>query len=159
MIQRVQSLLLLAISVLLIVFLFVPIWERQVTTETGTEKLSLNAFKASHSRGEQVVAEKNVWYIAAVALLAAGVAFYSTFQYKKRLRQIKLGLLNALLMSAVLGSVFLGISQANDLAKGEKEEEFLIGFFFPIIALILNLIANRFIRKDENLVRSADRIR
>ncbi len=33
------------------------------------------------------------------------------------------------------------------------------GIFFPIISLLFILLANRAIRKDENLVRAADRIR
>ena len=33
------------------------------------------------------------------------------------------------------------------------------GLFLPAAALICNMIANRFIRKDERLVRSVDRIR
>lgn len=159
MIQRIQSIFLLAIGLLLIVFLFIPIWEKPIKSETGTEKLVLTAFSAMHISNEKVIAEKNVWYIGGVAMFAAAIAFYSTFQFKKRLRQIKLGLLNALLMSAVLGTIFLGISEANQLSEAQKEEEFLLGFFIPIVALLFNLIANRFIRKDEKLVRSADRIR
>ena len=37
--------------------------------------------------------------------------------------------------------------------------EYKLGLFMPAIALILNSIANRYIRKDEKLVRSVDRIR
>ncbi|MDH3711846.1 MAG: DUF4293 domain-containing protein [Cyclobacteriaceae bacterium] len=31
--------------------------------------------------------------------------------------------------------------------------------YLPAVALILNLLANRFIRRDESLVRSVDRLR
>ena len=33
------------------------------------------------------------------------------------------------------------------------------GYFLPLGAMILNSLANRFIKKDEDLVRSVDRIR
>ena len=36
---------------------------------------------------------------------------------------------------------------------------FLLGFFMIPVAMIANTMANRFIRKDEKLVRSVDRIR
>jgi hypothetical protein len=34
-----------------------------------------------------------------------------------------------------------------------------MGLYLPIAAMICNILANRFIRRDENLVRSADRMR
>jgi hypothetical protein len=34
-----------------------------------------------------------------------------------------------------------------------------VGFYLPLLALILNFSANRLIRNDEQLVRSMDRIR
>jgi hypothetical protein len=37
--------------------------------------------------------------------------------------------------------------------------QYLIGTYLPMGAMVCNLIANRFIRRDENLVRSADRLR
>jgi glucan phosphoethanolaminetransferase (alkaline phosphatase superfamily) len=175
MIQRIQSLLLFAISILLIVFLFVPIWKKEVkqsgdsvTALNSTDKVILKAFNASYIRIENVkdttIVEKrlgkaNTVYIAAIAILAAMVAFISIFQFKNRLLQIKLGFLNSLLISAVLGSIFAGMNAGNDLLSEAGNEEFLIGFYFPLITLLLNLAANRYIRKDEKLVRSVDRIR
>lgn len=175
MIQRVQSLFLLAVSLLMIAFLFLPIWKKEVQ-QTGesisiaksTDKVILNAFKISYVRAAsmkdgnivaQKLAEKSTVYIAVLAILASLTALISIFQFKNRLRQMKLGFLNSLLMSAVLASIFLGINSGDDLLTEAGNEEFLIGFYMPIIALLLNLLANRFIKKDEELVRSVDRIR
>jgi hypothetical protein len=49
------------------------------------------------------------------------------------------------------------LPQTNQSAAGFENYE--IGFFLVIIAMICNILANRFIRRDENLVRSADRMR
>ena len=51
-------------------------------------------------------------------------------------------------------------------ARGQQEfapdsmgQYMLPGFFLPAIAMVFNILANRFIRRDENLVRSVDRLR
>lgn len=174
MIQRVQSLLLLAVSILMIVFLFVPIWKKEASHNDSlpavsvTDKVVLKPFTVSYSRYEvsgngaaveKKMAKESTWYIGALAVLSAITALYSIFQYRNRMFQIKLGLLNALFMSGVLGTIFLGMNKGDDLLKEKTSEQFLIGFFIPAIALLLNIAANRFIKKDEELVRSADRIR
>ncbi|NJN43252.1 MAG: DUF4293 domain-containing protein [Flammeovirgaceae bacterium] len=37
--------------------------------------------------------------------------------------------------------------------------EYGLAFWLPAVAMVSNLIANRFIRKDEKLVRDSERIR
>jgi hypothetical protein len=159
----------------MIAFLFLPIWKKEVlpTQESisvmkSTDKVKLNAFKVSYVKTDtlkdnntvaQKLGETNTVYIGILAILSALVALYSIFQFKKRLLQIKLGFLNSLLLSAVLGTIFLGIKAGDDLLKDQGSEDFLVGFYLPIIALLLNLMANRYIKKDEALVRSVDRIR
>lgn len=175
MIQRVQTLFLLAVSILMIAFLFVPIWKKEIkksgesmSISESIDKVVLNAFKVSYIHTEtskqgvvvdQKLGEENTIYIGGLAILSALTALFSIFQYRNRLRQIKLGFLNSLLMSAVLGTTFLGIKSGNSLFNETGSEDFMVGFYLPIIALLFNLMANRFIRKDEDLVRSVDRIR
>lgn len=175
MIQRVQTLFLLAVSLLMITFLFVPIWKKEIkkngesiSIAESVDKVVLNAFKVSYTHTEtsgqgivisKKLGEENTVYIGGIAILSALTALFSIFQYHNRLRQIKLGFLNSLLMSAVLGTVFVGIKSGNSLLSESGSEDFMVGFYLPIIALLFNLMANRFIRKDEDLVRSVDRIR
>lgn len=174
MIQRVQTLFLLAVGISMFVFLFVPLWKKEVkqtsdsiSSAQAMDKVVLNSFKASYVRSEtsnagivsKKLGEKNTFYIGGLAILAALTALFSIFQFKNRLLQIKLGFLNSLLMSALLGTIFLGIHHGKELMQEPGQEDFLIGFYLPVIALLMNLLANRFIRKDEDLVRSVDRLR
>lgn len=46
-----------------------------------------------------------------------------------------------------------------NLVRDFKIREFRLGFALPIIAIILNYLAIRNIRKDEALVKSMDRLR
>jgi hypothetical protein len=179
MIQRIQTLFLLLTTLLLITFLFVPIWENTNKTIEKNGKVTdgrsvLNAFNVKYSGVEKNIVktefnsnqikneiheEKSTVYISILAIFIILSTFYSVFQYKKRPLQIKLGLLNSLLLSALLGCIFLGIQQGNSWLPLPQDGEFKAGFFIPMLCIILNLIANRYIKKDEDLVRSADRMR
>jgi uncharacterized YccA/Bax inhibitor family protein len=94
-----------------------------------------------------------------LALIGAFIAVVEIFKYKNRLTQIKLGMLNSLVMVAsLLLLVILSYFDQKELMptiQGIYEP----GLFLPAAALIFNSLANRFIRKDEKLVRSIDRIR
>lgn len=70
--------------------------------------------------------------------------------------QMKLGALNSLLLVGAIGSsVYLASQLVNQFQGGN----YGFGLYLPGAAVICNLIANRFIRKDEKLVRDSDRIR
>lgn len=160
MIQRIQSVFLLIIAICMIVMLFVPVW---VKGDTETQQyVVLNAFQLVHEDRSgvmtEVLATKSVIYISIVAIAAAGVALFSVFQYSNRLTQMKLGLLNSLLLAG-LAVCALWVAGNADTFMPEYFKEFKLGALLPMIALIFNSLANRFIRRDERLVRDSDRMR
>jgi hypothetical protein len=162
MLQRIQSVFLFLAAVVMIAFLFLPIWGK--VDFDAREVINLNAFQLVYTQeslsGEVVViAAKDTFWISVVAILAAGVALFSIFQYKNRLRQIQLGALNALLMGGTIGLSYYYSTIGEQMLPTEYPGEYKIGFYIIIAALLFNMLANRFIRKDEKLVRSADRIR
>jgi hypothetical protein len=166
MIQRVQSIFLLLLILSMLTLLFVPIWEK--TDPDAGYRLVLTAFRLAPEEagvpledplGQPVVAQ-NSTIIGALAVLAALIALYEIFQYNDRLKQMRLGLFNSLTLAALLGacvyfSVYVGEEAIAPPVQGTYRE----GFYLPILAMILNLLANRFIRRDEILVRSMDRLR
>lgn len=164
MIQRVQSIFLLAAAILLVVALFFPLWsetdiQKQERAELNVYELRYEKINEDGSRGE-LINVKQTFYLSIFLFVGAGIALFSIFQYKNRLRQIQLGALNSLVIAAsFLVALFVYIRKAEVLVNLEAQGEYEMGFYLPIVALICNSIANRFIRKDENLVRSADRLR
>lgn len=98
-------------------------------------------------------------YSGGVAVLTILIAWIEIFKYKNRLTQIKLGTLNSLLIAGSLVYLVYLTYKAQSEILPIILGEYKIGLFMPAIALVLNSIANRFIRKDEKLVRSVDRIR
>jgi len=152
--QRVQTIFLLLLGALMLTTVFLDYWRQQ----QGNQSTTLNAFELKHVRQQAEVASKPVFYIAGLAIISAILAFYSLTRFRNRLLQIKLGALNSLLMAGVLGLIMLFSNQGDQYIQGQQGE-FLPGTYLPMGAMICNLIANRFIRRDENLVRSADRLR
>ena len=157
MIQRVQTIFLFLIVIGMGTCLLSTSWlERGQSGEQAT----LTAFQLQAQRAETVISSVPVYYIAILAVLAAGVAAYSALQYRNRLLQIKLGALNSLLMAVLLACIMYFSSQVGEaLVNPAPQGQYATGFYAVILALICNMLANRFIRRDERLVRSADRMR
>lgn len=165
MLQRVQTIFLLCVAISMILMLVFPIWEKEAQGQG--ERITLNAFQQAHVQtstngddGNMGQEEgKPTFYIAVLAILAIIVAAISIFKYDNRLTQIKLGALNSLLIAGAMGtSLYLTMNSEKIIDPG-VQGSYQMGFFMPVAALIFNLMANRFIRRDEKLVKSVDRLR
>ncbi len=91
-----------------------------------------------------------------IFLAAAGaiVAAWSIFLFKTRVRQINMVSWSTILY--LLAVIALGASY---LATGCEAPWTSAAAFMPVVAIVFNLLAQRRIRFDERLVRSADRLR
>jgi hypothetical protein len=166
MIQRIQSVFLFLLVVAMVSMLFLPLWSK--TDATTGETVVLTAFNLkSHFLNEQgeiasagSLPSQGSIAIGLLAIAAALVALYEIFQFKSRLTQMKLGLLNTLVLAALLGTTFYFAAYVgNDMVEANNGGDYQAGFYMPVLGLLLNALANRFIRRDENLVRSVDRLR
>ncbi len=156
MIQRVQSVFLFLIVVAMAAMFFVPIWAK--TNPADGQEYALTAYSLGPVAGEG--ASTNTIVIAILAGMAGLIALYEIFQYKSRLTQMKLRLVNSLVMAALMGAAFYFSSYiGEDLIKTQSQGEYLSGFYMPAVGLLMNVLANRFIKRDEDLVRSMDRLR
>jgi len=88
-------------------------------------------------------------YAHATILISSFLLLYSIFQFKNRKKQLLLNQVAKLFLSATFFILFF--------TKGESIPQ--EGLFVFIIPYVLILLANRFIKKDESLVQSADRLR
>lgn len=166
MIQRIQSIFLLLLAICMGLLLGFDIWEK-VSVSEG-EAVTLNAYFLTHysltgaeaDPAANAIEQKDAWYIAILASLSAVIAIYSIFRYDNRLTQIKLSALNSLLIGGTLVAILALIRfEGQEMLPAAGDGTYLVGFYLPIFALVFNMLANRFIRKDEALVRSADRFR
>ncbi len=138
--------------------LALPLWHK--VDGLTHQELTLTAFNFRAVNMPQPTTSAPVWIIAVLALASAAVAIYEIFQFRNRFTQLKLGMLNLLLLVATFGAAFyfsnLGEAFLNPKLEGQNQP----ALYLPTLGLLLNLLANRFIRRDEQHVRNSyDRLR
>ncbi|EAY30001.1 DUF4293 domain-containing protein [Microscilla marina] len=157
MIQRVQSVFLSIVVVCMVCTFFFPVLKK---TNAQGATVELSYTKMTFTAKDKTQKTTPTFYMAILAALAAVTSVFSISSFKKRLLQMKLGLLNSLLMAGILAFTMFFISQGEKfIGMNIGYKSFGIGFFLPVIALVCNILANRYIRKDERLVRESDRMR
>ena len=136
MLQRIQSIYLFCCMLTAGVLpLFISLWETD--------------FKVN------VLVTDNILYSA---LFGASVllALVSIFSYKKRQNQFVINRLNMILNFIIIGLlVYHSLNLPGEAQVSEKG----IGMFLPIFSIVFLALANRAIKRDEDLVKSVDRIR
>jgi hypothetical protein len=147
MIQRIQSIFLLLIVALSAALFYFPVFIATTTTANFT------------MREAPFAIQSNV-LISLTVVISGLIAFVTIFIYKKRQRQMMLCRLNMLFIIASLGLML----QASDmsslpLSKDIVTIHYLFAIYFPIAQIAFNWLAIRYIKKDDDLVRSADRLR
>ncbi len=159
MLQRIQSVFLFLVAVSMITMLFLPYWYKQSEDKSETHTLSALHYEAIVVNSEPVQQQFPYMAVGIFAVAIATIALISISKFKNRMLQIKLGALNSLLLIGALGAAFWFTNKGQDEILPETLGHFGYGFFMPAVAMVFNSLANRFIRKDEKLVRSVDRIR
>ncbi len=88
--------------------------------------------------------------------VSALLVFINLFLYKKRAVQIKLNYLVILLILLLSGlSLYQSGIVSGEKSFSKKDIEWLI----PLVSIVFLLTANKYIKRDEALVKSVDRIR
>lgn len=91
---------------------------------------------------------------ACIALVLVGLL--SVFSFKNRKRQILLNTISIIINALLIGVLIYWLL---NLSGGIQFPEKGIEPVFPLIAIICLFISNIYIRKDERLVKSVDRLR
>ena len=88
--------------------------------------------------------------------LSTTLSLLSILSHKKRQQQFVMGRLNIILNLILLGLfVYRTLTASGEAIVSEKG----IGMFLPIVSIVLIVLANKAIKKDEDLVKSVDRLR
>lgn len=130
MIQRIQSIFLLAAGASCFGLLFLP-------TEGG-------GIVSAHLSG-------------ILSATIGGLSYWGAiFLFKNRPLQIKISTLGIVISLLILGLQFIpGPTGLTSIAEASRP----VAYLLPVIALLLGYAAIHFIRKDDKLVKSMDRLR
>ena len=106
--------------------------------------------------GKEVFFMTNTIYTTLFGL-STTLSLLSIISFKKRQQQFVYGRLNIILNLILLGLfVYRTLNLSGEtLVVSEKG----IGMFLPIVSIVLLALANKAIKKDEDLVKSVDRLR
>ena len=152
MIQRIQSLYLLAVAALMAAAALTPL----AYFVGGVDEYQLYAFSLE---GPEV--SYSTVYMGIVVALAAVLPFLTIFLYRNRMLQIRLCAVEIVLLvgSAVFMAIYYYLSNRLFSQLEFHTQGFRIAVVFPIVGIILDYFAIRAIFRDELLVKSLDRIR
>ena len=105
--------------------------------------------------GTPIYAQNEI--LVSLAFYATAVlAVVSILLFKKRQNQFVVNRLNIILNLFLLGFfVYRSLSLSGETAVSEKG----IGIFLPVISIVFLVLANKAIKRDEDLVKSVDRLR
>ena len=136
MLQRIQTVYLLIAAIVSLGLIFVfALWQTE--------------------EGSAVYAQDQLTIF--IMFIASGLlSLISIFMFKNRKLQFVLGRINIILNFFLLGVfVYWSLSLPGEMNISEKG----IGMFLPIISIVFLVLANKAIKKDEDLVKSVDRLR
>lgn len=136
MLQRIQTVYLI-ISALIIGALY--LWFPTIINEAN-----------------EVIIDKNEPLVLGLMIGSVVLAILSIFNFKKRQLQFVLNRLNIILNFVLLGVfVYRSLTLSGETLVSEKG----IGVLIPIISIVFLVMANKAIKRDEDLVKSVDRLR
>ena len=155
MIQRIQSLFLFIVFATSLAAFFFPI--ASFWGDLYVVKLGVLGVEEPIKYG---VLWPDTLYLTIVLDLVSVMAFVTIFLYKRRKVQIKLIRFNLLLNIVYLALIFFYyVPELESLTMTDADYIREPGIYLPIVSVVFLVLANRFIMKDEKLIRSADRLR
>ncbi len=155
MIQRVQSIYLALVKIFAIMFIFLPIGIVSITE--NIYKINIAGYGLYEHINLPLTAIWIRYILIATAIIIIALTAITFFKYKNRPLQIKLNQFNLLLHIVAIAMSFFFLDFFKEVADTGLQYSYAI--VFPLLSLILLLLANRAIKKDEKLVKSADRLR
>ena len=158
MLQRVQTIFLIITVICVGIFLATTSWSKEIGPN---EQVMINPYYLIHTKGGLAITKTPIFYVATLAGLAGLFTIFTIFQYKNRIRQMLFVALNSILLAAAMATAVYHITRDASVIGGNPDDigDFGIGIIAIVVALVANFIANRLIKRDEKLVRSADRTR
>lgn len=158
MIQRIQSVyLFFAILCGILLFFFpIAIFYNELL---GNYRLLITGVECMDPTPKM---QFSFWFtspLLAITALTVILSAATLFLYRNRILQIRLITFSILFNILLIVLIFLFYTNKIQEITGIEPSYSQAGIFFPLIALLFLILANRAIRKDESRVKAADRIR
>ena len=153
--QRIQTFYLFTVTVLAVMLFFFPVAGLQGASGTGVYELGVNGLYHITPEGSAFLS--GVWVLTAISVLIPVLSALTIFLFKKRILQIRLIIITIVLLAGYYGLLFIYLWQFGKTLDATMYVEVIASF--PLISIILEILAMRAIGRDEALVKSLNRIR
>lgn len=154
MIQRVQTLYLFVVPVIILLMFFVPVFSFE--TSLAVFKMYLHGGGYEDVFNEALPA---IWYIVpALGVILAVITVATALQYKKRIRQLTLNKYALFVNILFIASIFFMTDRITS-SEIVIKHAYNFGAYLSLVPAVFIYMANIRIRRDEQKVRAADRIR
>lgn len=152
MIQRIQSIWLLLAAITIFLLLAIP----AISSVSGNKEFWIQA-TGLYQQENGVTTKLETFTPLLISVIAVGVmAIAVIFNFKRRSLQKQM----CIALIAMIASVsFWMFSYAQKIVGGLSNASYNAGIALPVLAIVFCGLAIRGIRKDEQLLRSADRLR
>lgn len=148
MIQRIQSIWLLLAAFTILCLVFVP--SLGAAASGGYYTLFASGLKL-----EGVANQATNYPLLISTVLAGLISLVNIFNFRNRKLQVRIASFNIVLILALSFWMAQLVRGLDGLTTLDIE----LGLYLPIVSIIFTFLAIRGIKKDEKLIRSADRLR
>lgn len=161
MLQRIQSVYLALAVAALIVLYFLPL--ASFTSDFVYYKFYISQLQQISDQSGNGASMVNGNIILAlgifngIIILVSIIAIFLFKNRRQQMRIVKLGILMNVMLIGLTFFVFSPLISRTLNAVVDYSGD--AGIYFPLVSLLMLILANRSIGKDEKLVRSADRLR
>ncbi len=157
MIQRIQTVYLALAAIALAIAFFVPVIsfinEGQIWLEVYINRFADNS---SPALGLNSMILLPVQILDILVVIMAGAAI---FLFKNRRLQMRLVRLSIVMLLVIIALIFFYYGNVLGKATLTTPDFNQTGVYLFLVALVMFILANRSIQKDEQLVKAADRLR
>jgi hypothetical protein len=155
--QRVQTIFLAITFGSLVLAIFFPIWSTTDLAAGSSYRLYPIYFMIKQNN--VITSSVYIPYciVASLMVAAATISFMELRRFDNRMLQVKLGVLNSLILMIIM---ILCVVFSNQMAKAYHFPwKYDYSLYLTFVAVACNWLAIRFIKRDEKLVKDSDRIR
>ncbi len=162
MIQRRQTIFMLLSVIITALLFFTPL----MSFNANGEVMRFTIFGIKNPIETMSFSATYTWPLVVLTILMTVAPLVTIFLYKKRELQVRLCRLNMLVNIIFIGLVFIYYESdvmsvifavENDIYT--LDVAYFIGMAFPLVNLVLEILAIRGIKKDIELLKSVDRLR
>jgi len=154
MIQRIQTVYLLVVVILIGMFYFLPFASFILDQDMSVYHISIKGLIPDIGAQKPLLRVIPLIFLLSTIIV---ISIASILLFKRRMIQIRLCIINIIMLVGLQGLLYYYIRVSAQQLGSKTSYSFI--FVLPVISAILAYLAIRRIAKDEALVRSADRLR